>query len=251
MAKLKVVLQEQLKLCRHSQLLRDIKAFVVFFNDTLRHYGLDVAPLVAVVHEMRLFYVELAQRDSSDVFDNLLEHDSGAPLTLHSEQEVAELGTRHALVPRHVSLPLNADYSALVPHALDAVLDSVSDVRQFSADLPGAATQVWRAADRLVATLARRVAEYATNAATARSIAARVQLLCDLYCIAAALPALEQRIARFADVAAGAFDDEMLEAATSAPLTDAEYEIALSAGPDVVAAVCGTKSADIIMHSNS
>ena len=238
MSKLKVVLQEQLKLCRVAQLLRDIKAFVVFFNDTLGHYGLDVAPLVGVVHEMRSFYVELAQRDSSDEFDHLLANESGAPLTLCSSEDFSTLGSRHALVPRHAELPLAVEFSAFVPRALDALLAGVGDVREFSADLPGAAALVWRAADRLLATLARRVCEHATNAPSARSIAARVQLLCDVHFIASALPALELRIARFADVAAGSFDRDALASVASAPLSDTEYEIALECAEECGESIC-------------
>ena len=199
MAKLKVVLQEQLKLCRSANTLRDMKAFVVYFNDTLRVYGFDVAPLVAAQHDMRSYFVELSQRDAIDEFNNIIVEHGGTPVTLRTDGEYNRLGARHGLVP-HVrpALPYSAEYSALVPHALDTLLDCVGDVRVFSADLPGVATLLWRTADQLIADLARRIMAHAKDTPSMQSVAARAQMSCDVRHIVEVLPVVEARVARLA-----------------------------------------------------
>lgn len=198
-AKLKVVLQEQLKLCRSANTLRDMKAFVVYFNDTLRGYGLDVAPLVAAQHDMRSYFVELSQSDAIDEFNNIIVAHGGTPATLRTESEYARLGARHGLVPQQrPQLPYSAPYSALVPHALDTVLDCVGDVRVFSADLPGVATLLWRTADQLLADLARRIMAHAKETPSLQSVAARAQMSCDVRHIVEVLPVVESRVARLA-----------------------------------------------------
>jgi hypothetical protein len=199
MAKLKVVLQEQLKLCRSANTLRDMKAFVVYFNDTLRVYGFDVAPLVAAQHDMRSYFVELSQRDAIDEFNNIIVEHGGTPVTLRTDGEYNRLGARHGLVP-HVrpALPYSAEYSALVPNALDTLLDCVGDVRVFSADLPGVATLLWRTADQLIADLARRIMAHAKDTPSMQSVAARAQMSCDVRHIVEVLPVVEARVARLA-----------------------------------------------------
>jgi hypothetical protein len=200
-AKLKVVLQEQLKLCRSANTLRDMKAFVVYFNDTLRSYGLDVAPLVAAQHDMRSYFVELSQRDATDEFNRIIVEDGGTPVLLRTEAEYYRLGARHALVPqKRPQLPYHAAYSALVPHVLDTVIDCVGDVRVFSADLPGVATLLWRTADQLIADLARRITAHARETPSLHSVAARVQLSCDVRHIIEVLPVVDSRVSRLAGV---------------------------------------------------
>jgi hypothetical protein len=200
-AKLKVVLQEQLKLCRSANTLRDMKSFVVYFNDTLRSYGLDVAPLVAAQHDMRSYFVELSQRDATDEFNRIIVEDGGTPVLLRTESEYSRLGARHALVPqKRPHLPYHAAYSALVPHVLDTVLDCVGDVRVFSADLPGVATLLWRTADQLIADLARRITAHARETPSLHSVAARVQLSCDVRHIIEVLPVVDSRVSRLAGV---------------------------------------------------
>jgi hypothetical protein len=96
-AKLKVVLQEQLELCRQAGLLQQVKSFVVFINDTLREYGLDVATLVGVVHDMRSRYAQLARADAGAEFSAVL-LEQGSPLTLRSAADLRDFGARFALL---------------------------------------------------------------------------------------------------------------------------------------------------------
>ena len=104
--KLRVVLQEQLELCRQASLLQQVKSFVVFISDTLREYGLDVAPLVAVVHDMRSRYAQLARADAALEFAALL-NDHGSPLTLRTPAEVKQSGTPYALIdPNGISFSI-------------------------------------------------------------------------------------------------------------------------------------------------
>jgi hypothetical protein len=79
--------------------------------------------------------------------------------------------------------------------ALDAILSCIDAVTRFCYDLPDSEAMVWHTCEALICDLAARIATHAGQAAVARSVAARAQLLVDTMSLAAALPALQQRVA--------------------------------------------------------